>query len=156
MVKVHDRCYCNMSVHKGENISTDGILKPYILKVPRGKEDSLWQTHVVMSDLPRNQLPTNLSQDGAKRLCDVESVLKDRGVEMKMKNRHWYNRGEKYVRARFDIKVILGSADLKFQLQTKDMTVLSRDHDAIQVKWEVPKQSSTNNVVRTSAMYREH
>lgn len=51
------------------------------------------------------RLPTNLEQDGANILCSVESVLKDKGLDMKVKNRHWYNLGEKYVRARFDVKV---------------------------------------------------
>lgn len=58
-----------------------------------------------MSNAPAEQLPTNLEQDGAEILCSVESVLKDKGIDMKVKNRHWYNLGEKYVRARFDVKV---------------------------------------------------
>lgn len=90
------------------------------MKMSPGKEAQLWQTHVVMSTVPREQLPQSLSQDGAKRLCEVESVLKDKGVKMKVKNRHWYSRGNEYVRAKFNIKVILGAADIKFQLQTKD------------------------------------
>ncbi len=39
-------------------------------------------------------------------------------------------------------KVVLGAADLKFRLQSRDK-VLSKDHDAIQVKWEVPRPSVT-------------
>jgi len=88
-------------------------------------------------------------------LCDVESILQDKGVEMKLKNRHWFQRGEKYLRAKFNIKVILGAADLKFQLQTKDRTVLSNDHDAIDVKWEAPKHSSADKGDGLAAMYRE-
>ena len=64
---------------------------------------------------------------------------------MKLKNRHWYQRGEKYLRAKFDIKVILGAADLKFQLQSKTKDVLSKDHDEIQVKWELPRQNSADD-----------
>lgn len=88
-------------------------------------------------------------------MCDVESILQDKGVEMKLKNRHWFQRGEKYLRAKFNIKVILGAADLKFQLQTKDRTVLSNDHDAIDVKWEAPKQNSADKGDGLAAMYRE-
>ena len=115
------------------------------MKIKPGREDKLWQTHVVMSTVPSDQLPSSLNQDGARRLCDVESVLKDRGVEMKLKNRHWYQRGEKYLRAKFDIKVILGAADLKFQLQSKTKDILSKDHDEIQVKWELPRQNSADD-----------
>jgi len=186
---------------KGENVSTSGVLKPYVMKIKPGKEGQLWQTHVVMSTVvsnvsnsslskwdfvyamtrtwdelpiqdvwsldrcsakadsdnyqPCEQLPASLSQDGAKRLCDVESVLKDKGVEMKLKNRHWYNRGDKYLRAKFNIQVILGAADLKFQLQTKDRMILSNDHDAIEVKWEAPKQTSVADGGGLAVMYRE-
>lgn len=131
-------------------------MKPYVMKIKPGKEDKLWQTHVVMSTVPSDQLPSSLNHDGASRLCDVESMLKDRGVEMKLKNRHWYQRGEKYLRAKFDIKVILGAADLKFQLQSKTNNVLSKDHDAIQVKWEVPKLNPMDEHDGLAAPYRAH
>ena len=124
------------------------------MKIKPGREGKLWQTHVVMSTVPSDQLPSSLNQDGARRLCDVESVLKDRGVEMKLKNRHWYQRGEKYLRAKFDIKVILGAADLKFQLQSKTKDVLSKDHDEIQVKWELPRQNSADDDDGLAAPYK--
>lgn len=74
---------------------------------------------------------------------------------MKLKNRHWYNRGDKYLRAKFNIKVILGAADLKFQLQTKNSVILNNAHDAIEVKWETPKQAPADGGDRFAAMYRE-
>lgn len=74
---------------------------------------------------------------------------------MKLKNRHWYNRGEKYLRAKFNIKVILGAADLKFQLQTKNRVILSNEHDTIDVKWETPKQVPMDVGNGLEAMYRE-
>jgi len=132
---------------------TTGILKPYVMRINPGKEGRLWQTHVVMSTLPREQLPSSMSQYGAKRLCDVESLLQGKGVEMKRKNRHWYNRGDHYVRARFNIKVILGAADIKFQLESKDRKVISNNHDTIEVKWEDATQSGP--IVDKTAMYRE-
>ena len=55
---------------------------------------------------------------------------------MKLKNRHWYNRGEKFWRFKFDIKVVIGAADLKFQLLTKDKRVINEDHDSIEVTWQ--------------------
>ena len=123
------------------------------MKIDPGKEGRLWQTHVVMSTLPRDQLPSSLSQKGAQRLCDVESVLQGKGVEMKRKNRHWYSRGEQYVRARFNIKVILGAADIKFQLESKDQKLLSNKHETIEVKWEEAKRGAAN--ADEAAMYRE-
>ena len=141
------------SAGKGENVLSTGILKPYVMKIDPGKEEKVWQTHVVMSTLPRDQLPSSMSQPGAKRLCDIESMLQGRGVELKRKNRHWYSRGDQYVRARFNIKVILGAADVKFQLESKDRKVLSNDHETIKVTWEDAKKTST--IADRAAMYRE-
>ena len=107
-----------------------------------------------MSTEPPERLPTCLDQDGAKIICGIESVLKDKGVDMKMKNRHFFSRGEKFLRVRFDVKVILGAADIRFQLQSKNGVVLSSDHDAIQVKWDPPRQVSKAGGEDTP-MYRE-
>ena len=107
-----------------------------------------------MSTEPRERLPTSLDQDGAKVLCGVESVLKDKGVDMKLKNRHWYSTGEKYLRVKFDIKIILGAADLKFQIQSKNQVVLNNPYDAIQVRWDPPKQKP-NEDGNDMPMYRE-
>lgn len=107
-----------------------------------------------MSTEPPERLPTSLDQDGAKVLCGIESVLKDKGVDMKVKNRHFYNRGERFLRVRFDVRVILGAADLRFQIQSKNGVVLSTDHDAIQVKWDPPRQSSKEEG-ENMAMYKD-
>lgn len=107
-----------------------------------------------MSTEPRERLPTSLDQDGAKIICGVESVLKDKGVDMKLKNRHWYQSGEKYLRVRFNIRVILGAADLKFQLQSKNNVVLNNEHDAIQVRWDPPQRRPKEEEDDT-AMYKE-
>lgn len=84
-----------------------------------------------MSTLPADQLPTSLNKPGAHRLCRVESQLPQ---NMKIKNRHWYNRGPKYSRADFDVQVIVGAADLKFQTLDRN-GVLSQSHDTIAVEW---------------------
>ena len=125
---------------KGDTVSTDGILKPYSLKVRPGHYDAKWQTHVVMCGLPRKDLPTNIGQSEVSRLCDITSSLKGKDVDMKEKNRHWYNRGERYMRVNFNIRVILGPADVKFRMESKGREVLSEDHDAIQVIWEPPPE----------------
>lgn len=84
-----------------------------------GEEEKPWKTSIVVSNTPTEQLPTNLEQDGAHILCSVESVLKDSGVDMKTKNRHWYNLGEKYVRAKFDVKVCHSSVIFPYQILTQ-------------------------------------
>ena len=58
---------------------------------------------------------------------------------MKLKNRHWYNRGRKYWRFRFNVKAVIGAADLKFVLMTKDDQEISSDHNAIEIIWQAGK-----------------
>lgn len=107
-----------------------------------------------MSTVALEQLPNSLRHDTAKVLCDVESMLN--GLDMKLKNRHWYNRGEKYFRVAFIVKAIIGSANLKFQIASKDGKVLSRDHEAIQVKWEPPKEVISGEQVNMDGMYKQN
>lgn len=106
-----------------------------------------------MSTVAREHLPSSLRQDGAKQLCNVESMLQ--GLDMKLKNRHWYNRGEKYFRVTFNVKVILGAADLKFQIASKNGMVMSREHEAIQVKWEPPKEVISTDQANMDGMYKD-
>lgn len=47
-------------ISKGDTVSADGVLKPYSLKVRSGHYEAIWQTHVVMCGLPREQLPINI------------------------------------------------------------------------------------------------
>ena len=129
-------------VKQGQSISSDGVIRPFMMKFKSGDEKKMWKTQIIMSNNPREKLPLNVGQDGAKRLCEVESTLEDKGVDTKLKNRHWYNSKERYLRLKFDVKVILGAADLKFQLQTKEKKVISHEHEAIQVKWEAPREDS--------------
>ena len=72
---------------------------------------------------------------------------------MKLKNRHWYNTGPKYWRFRFDIKVVLGAADLKFVLLTKDKRVISKDHDVIEVIWQAATEPLPSNANGSVPLY---
>ena len=134
---------------------SNGVSKPYWLKVKPGHESRTWKTNIIMSTNPREQLPTSLDQDGVQLLCSVESLLKDSGVDMKLKNRHWYNRGEKYVRVRFDVRMVLGSADLQFQLVSRGQQLLSRNHDVIRVKWDPAKEAPVDDPDSIAAMYKQ-
>lgn len=51
-----------------------------------------------------------------------------------------YNFAPQYQRAEFDVKVILGAADLKLQIWGKTGQ-MSRDHDEIEVQWNPPGSS---------------
>lgn len=95
-------------------------------------------THVVMSTLPAGMLPTSLNKPGAKRLCQVKSRLP---ADMKLKNSKWYKRSDAYFKAEFDVKVLIGAADLRFQTLDR-RGVLNQDHGAIDVDWYATPTSS--------------
>lgn len=139
---------------KGESVSAKGISEPYMIKIPPEKVKEKWQTRVVMSALPSDRLPTNIGQDGVKRICTVESALCENVVDQKLKNRHWYNRGEKFIRLKFNIKVILGAADLRFQMLSRAGQILSGEHDPIQVKWETPSKAKCGDEDGLATVYR--
>lgn len=141
-------------IEQGEIVPSEGISKPYWLKIRPGEETNPWKTHIVSSSAPRDQLPTSMAEDGVKVVCGVESNLRNKIVDMKLKNRHWYSIGHPYVRVKFCVRVVLGAADLKFQLQSNDRKLLSNDHDAIRVTWNAPEQSSIDDDDGIADMYK--
>src|SRR5436190_17208288 len=124
-----------------------------MVKLNPGEGNKSWNAQIVMSNLPAHQLPRSMSRGGAKLVCAVDAVLGD--VELKVKNRHWYNTGERYLRARFDVKVILGSADLKFQLWSKGGRIISRDHEVIAVKWDSATGAGVDTSATTAALHHD-
>lgn len=123
----------NWIIKQGQIVRSDtGVSQKYRLKLDMGKEREPWKTRIVMSTLPANQLPSSLKSDQAREVCAVEAMLNPR--DMKRKNRHWYNLGQEYNRAEFEVRMIVGTG-LKFQIWSKD-GVRSRDHEEIEVQWE--------------------
>ncbi len=53
---------------------------------------------------------------------------------MKRKNRHWYNLGQEYNRAEFEVRILVG-AGLTFEIWSKD-GIRSQQHNEIHVDWE--------------------
>lgn len=72
---------------------------------------------------------------GCRSICKIESDFANIPLSrFKLKNRHWWNRGRKYHRIKFVIKVNLGPADLSFELW-HDGVKLSKDN-TIKVEWQ--------------------
>ncbi|EXJ73469.1 uncharacterized protein A1O5_03230 [Cladophialophora psammophila CBS 110553] len=121
-----------LRVEQGQKVSVqNGVKQRYSMKIQPGSERLPWQSQIVMSSLPPDQLPSSLNDPGAQPVCKVESQLPQ---DMKRKNRHWYNVGPEYLRAEFEMQVLIGPADLKFQTLSRD-GVMSRDHESIDVEW---------------------
>lgn len=130
---------------QGQKISvSEGVKQHYSLKVPPGQEHLPWKTQIVMSTLPAEQLPSSLNKPGVRGMCKVKSRLPP---DMKMKNRHWYNAGSQYLKAEFDMQVIIGPADLKFQTLSSKDGVLSQTHDNIDVEWSSNEKEASHPLV---------
>ena len=123
-------------IKQGDDVPSNGISKRFSLNIKPGEEYQPWKTSIVISYEPREQLPTSMYQDGVWILCALESVLKDEVMDMKLKNRHWYNTGETFLHVRFFLRVILGPADIKFQIQSEDEIVRDHDFGVIQISWD--------------------
>ncbi|KAJ5726011.1 uncharacterized protein N7483_007368 [Penicillium malachiteum] len=117
----------------GTPIPYRGLKRPFQLKMNQGQENKPWKVQIVMSSLPPDGLPESISQPGSNKVCDLDICIED--VDKKLKDRHWYNRNPAWWRTSFDVKVVIGPADLSFQLWSKDKRVRSNKHEPITVKW---------------------
>ena len=131
-------------VRQGQSVSSEGVTKPFYINFRPGEENQVWRCKVAMSEEKGNKLPANLSEYGVEEVCSIEWVIKDGVVGKKTKNRHWWQCRPKYIRFEFDVKVVLGPADIKFQLQTKDQKVFSKEHEGIKVTWYAPNEASAS------------
>jgi len=76
-----------------------------------------------------------LKQAGALKLCTVQSNLAEVGQgEFKVKNKRCWQ-GKKYYLATFTVRVIIGPADLRFELWFKGVRY-NRSHEPIAVEWD--------------------
>ena len=118
-------------------------MKPFHFNIdPNDNNDnnnkkSNWSAQFVMWPLVDEKLPASMKSPGVERICTLD-VNVDNIVDQKLKNRHWYNRGPKYYKARFDLKVKVETAGLEFQLCAKDGTTFQSSH-LIHVQWEPMK-----------------
>ncbi|KAJ5769200.1 hypothetical protein N7520_003759 [Penicillium odoratum] len=120
-------------VIQGVSIPYTGLVRMFQLKMDPGRENDPWKVSIVMSALAPNQLPLNLADRGVQKVCDLD--ISTESVDKKLKNRHWYNTKPTFWRTTFDVRVVVGPADLSFQLWSRDKRIMSTKHEAIAVKW---------------------
>lgn len=106
-------------IKKGEAINVDvPIIHKFQRKITPGDPRRVFADLVVTSDADMLLLPIVLSQDGSVReLCEVTSNLSSiEESRFKKKNRHWWSIRKPYLRADYQIRVVIGPADIIFQL----------------------------------------
>lgn len=117
-----------------------GIEKEFRLKLQRDSNEEVWKVHIVMLTLSPANLPHSMKQSGGvHQVCSLD--IATGCANKKQKNRHWYNLKPVYWRAIFDVRVVVGLADLKFQLWNKDnRRITSKEHEPIRVKWDAAEE----------------
>ncbi|KAM0195521.1 hypothetical protein ACHAPA_003013 [Fusarium lateritium] len=126
-------------IKKGDTVDPDSPLaKPFEIRLKDGDTTRAWDAEIVVSNNEPKWLPRSLKQAGAMRLCAVKSNLA--GVEqhqlvLKEKRGTCFRRGHKYYICRFDIRVIVAPADLRFELWFGG-TRFSGNHQPISVQWD--------------------
>ncbi|KAJ5084562.1 hypothetical protein NUU61_009141 [Penicillium alfredii] len=121
-------------VIKGKPVPSTGVSKAFQIRMEKGQQNEPFKVQFVMSTLARSELPESLNQYGVHPLCSLD-IFTD-GVERKLKNRHWYNFKPAFWRANFDVNVVVGAADLRFELWSNETKIRTSGHDPVNVKWE--------------------
>ncbi|KAL4901442.1 hypothetical protein BDW74DRAFT_159965 [Aspergillus multicolor] len=121
-------------VVSGQAVPPSGISKSFQLKIPPGDEGVPWKAHIVSSDVPAGKLAKCVSGNGVERVCSLDISTED--VERKVKNGKWYSVRPRYCRATFEVRVVVGAADLSFQLWSKERRIrVQGGHEPIRVQW---------------------
>ncbi|KAF2223070.1 hypothetical protein BDZ85DRAFT_121257 [Elsinoe ampelina] len=123
-------------IRQGQRINVaEGIKRPYNATITHGAQHAPRRAQIVMSSLPAHQLPRALSRTGWTDVATVVYQLTDN--DLKLKNRQLWKVKKKYWRANFDFVVLLGPADLRFQIRGRD-GVISSDHERMGVEFVDP------------------
>ncbi|RDW72344.1 Hsp70 family protein [Aspergillus mulundensis] len=118
----------------GQPVPPCGISKAFQLKIMPGDEASPWKAHIVSSLRRAESLARSVADPGVERVCSLDISTED--VERKVKNGKWYNVRPRYCRATFEVRVVVGAADLSFQLWSRDRRVrVQGGHEPIRVQW---------------------
>lgn len=86
----------------------------------------------MLSTEKKEYLPNDLTSKTVKTLCIVEADL--RFIDRISKNAHWWQLGQKYELAEFDLRLIAGSADLRFQLWHHGR-LITAENESVAVDW---------------------
>ena len=99
-----------------------------------------------MSENPANDLPQSLRYEKVERLCTVTAKFGREDFQPRTKNLSTkpfkrvrgglFSREKAHYIADFNLKVVIGSADLSFEVVSKDGRKYNQNHVSIKVDWE--------------------
>jgi hypothetical protein len=96
------------------------IVKHFKRKLKPGDPRRAWQfgDKVISSQLDKDILPvTHGVSTGARELCKLTYEFPaESETRFKRKNRHWWQFRGEYMRVDYEVRVLIGAADLTFEL----------------------------------------
>ncbi|KAL8901352.1 MAG: hypothetical protein Q9207_005247 [Kuettlingeria erythrocarpa] len=119
----------------GKPVSLDEpITHSFHRKMSPGDPRRAFPTSIVESDAEEQFLPYHMGIGDARVLCEIESDLSTADeTKFKEKNRRFWNLGKHYFKVDYDVKVLIGPADVRFELWFNGQK-LSKDQ-SIRVEW---------------------
>lgn len=138
--KLYVMDYIDWLIKKGEPVSID---QPKVASFNRKCQPAtsyvphpprVFPTAIICSEVDREFLPPTMNSS-CRSICKVESDFSSVPLSLfKLKNRHWWNTGKKYHRINYNVKVLIGAADISFELWHEGVKV-SKDN-SIKVEWQ--------------------
>lgn len=121
-------------IKQGQPVSSETpIIRNFTRKILPGDPRKTFPTQVVVSHVEKERLPEQL-EPGAEILCEIASNLSTADErKFKRKNRHIWNSGKPYLMVDYQVKVLIGPADIRFELWF-DGQKLNKD-TPIKVEW---------------------
>ncbi|KAL8932065.1 MAG: hypothetical protein Q9216_006978, partial [Gyalolechia sp. 2 TL-2023] len=105
-------------IKKGKPIISDApVTHGFHRKMSPGDPRRAFPTSIVESHADEQFLPHHMGAGDAHILCEIESDLSTADeTKFKEKNKRFWSLGKRYFRVDYDVKVLIGPADVRFEL----------------------------------------
>lgn len=143
-------------IRQGVLVPSTGMSKTYEWALAEGDDEDqekTWTCHIVCCEYPRAHLPTNISHKHVKSVCKLEVDLEK--LSYQIRRRSLLKRETAYRIVKFDLLILIGAADLRFQVHPRGEsdTLASREHEEIDVVWM--REEEAANVATPSSEGRQ-
>lgn len=109
------------------------IIHNFTKKISPGDPRRAFPTSVIESSLEASQLPEQMNS-ATRVLCEIQGDLSSADESrFTEKNKRFWNLGKHYFKVEYQVRVLIGPADIRFELWFNDQK-LSRDR-SIRVDW---------------------
>ena len=136
-------------IERGKLFPSSGMRKKYKWALTNNEADNEtengddndttepWTCQIVSCENPREYLPSNTSHKAVRSVCNLKVDLHKLAYTNKRKRRSLLRKEAEYKVFKFDLLVIIGAADLRFQVHPhgETDTLASTEHEEIEVVW---------------------